>query len=426
MLRLGALIVAVLLCSPVWGGLVDKHFSGKTETDVAAEFEAGMGKFLEARLKEDLKPRIWHDNGREHVWVEVIEVKQGESTWQTLVRDGRWYTELKRYVYVPYGKSYKLNTVELPPAEVASWYRSKYRLTEEMIALACWLAGKQDLLAANHVLTDLATHKTDLRADVEAWLCEKNAWAAPADGLQLIDTFDLERDRPGQLLLSKDAATEHYKALDKDAKKAFKELEKLQGGDVKSKPGYRRGQPAMRLLVLQDYVDNFDRKYAGTPYFEKKGNKEDIAAIQAAIKADIDWIEAEGFKAARLGIEDDWGGAAKAYDILLRSDPHNNELMQLTAEAFNKAAVVTDGARKAEDKEAARSAALIYDRLSADFPIVLAYHNHAGVNWLACGEAKKAKQHHEEVIRMTEDRKDLTENEQKNRDFAAGQLKLIG
>ena len=425
MLRLGVLTLAALLCTPAFAGLLDKHFPDKSEADVTAEFEAGMGNFLEARLGEPLKPRIWYQAGRESLWLEVVEVNEVESSWQVLGKNGSWYSELKRYVYVPYGKIYKFKTADIPPAEVASWYVSKHRLPQEMIALACWLAGKEALTEANQVLSDLATNKTDFRADVEAWLCEKNGWTLTEDGLQLFETYDLERDRAAKLLLTENAANERLELLDKEAKKAFKELEELQGGDVKSKPGYRRGEPKMRLETLQDYVNNFAVRYAGTPFMEKKSTKKDMAKLLEAIQADLDWIEAEVFKAERLGIEDNWPEAAKAYDLLLRADPYNQVLMQRTADAWNKAAVVTDGARKAEDKAAAKNAAVIYERMCEEFPVVLRYRNHAGVNRLASGDAKKAKEHHEEVVRLTEGR-ELNEIEQQDRDFAERQLKLIG
>lgn len=425
MLRLGAVLIAALLCTPAFAGLVETHFPGKSESEVAAEFEAGLGAFLEARLKEEIKPRIWHDAGRERVWLQVTAVSGNESTWQTLARNGAWYPDLNRYVWVPYGKSYNFVSAEIPPAEVSGWYVSKHRTPQEMVAAACWMAHKGAMLEANQLLADLATHKTDMRAEVEAWLCAKNGWSAPKDGLQLVETFDLQRDRGARLLLTKAAADEHYKLLDKEAKKAFKDLEDLQGGDIKSKPGMRRGSPKMHLATLQDYAANFEKRYAGTAFLNKKGNKEDLADLQAAIAADIDWVNTEKFKAARQGIEKEWPDAAKSYDQILRADPYNLEIMQKTAEAWHMAAVVTDGARKAEDKEAARKAAVVYESMCDYFPAQLAYLNHAGVNWLAAGDAKKAKGYHEEVLRRTEGR-ELTENEKKNREFAEGQLKLIG
>lgn len=425
MLRLGAVLIAALLCTPAFAGLVETHFSDKSEEDVAAEFEAGIGKFLQARLGEPLKPRMWHDAGREMVWLELIEIKDSEGTWQTLERNGAWYTELNRYVFVPNGKTYKFNHADIPPKQVATWYVSQYRTAKEMVAAACWLASKEALLDANAVLADFATHKTDNRADIEAWLCEKNGWTVPTDGLDLVEACDLERDLPYKLLLSKQAAAEHYKVLDKEAKKAFKELEDLQGDDVKGKPGFRRGQPKMRLATLQNYVANFEIHYGDTSFMKKKSNKGKLEDIKAAIAEDIEWVNSEKFKAERFGIENDWPAAAKAYDQILRADPYNVGIMQATAEAWHKAAVVTDGARKAEDKAAAKKAAMIYESMNAYFPVQLAYLNHAGVNWLAYGDTKKAKQYHEEVIRRTDGR-ELSENEQKNRDFAAGQLKLIG
>jgi tetratricopeptide (TPR) repeat protein len=415
----------LLLGAPLHAGLIDKHFEGKTDTEVAAEFEATLGTFLQARLQDPMKPRMWHTIGKDPVWLELIEVKGDSGTWQTLVQHG-WYKDLNRYAFEPFGKTYTFKHAEVPAADVLSWFSAKYRLPQEMVGLACWFAGRGALTEANHALSDLATVKTDQRADVEAWLCAKYGWSAPKDGLTEVPTYDLMRYREGMLLLNKEAAAEHYSTLDKEAKKVFKDLEKLQGGDVKSKPGLRRGQPTMRLATLREYVDLWATRYAGTDFIDKKGTQRDLDALRAAIDADLEWIKTESYRAERLGIENDWAGAAAAYDQMLRADPLNIALVEVTAQAYYKKAVVTDGARQAEDKDAAKRAAQLYERAIEIYPKSLAFRNHAGVNWLASGDAKKAKAHHQEVMRRTEGRDDLNENEQGHRSFAKGQLDLIG
>ncbi|MCB9894584.1 MAG: hypothetical protein H6839_09055 [Planctomycetes bacterium] len=432
LLRPATLLLIALLSAPAWAALVESQFPGKTEDAVAAEFEAGLPAWLQARLKEPAKPQMYTLDGKTEVFVELTAIDGSNTTWMTLVRVG-WIAETNRYGWGPYGKEYKLALADIPAREVAGWFVPKFRTPQEIVALACWLASKGEQLEANAKLAGLAAVKEDLKKDAEAWVAAKNGWTVPADGLMIVETHDLERNEDGMLFQTKAANAERLKELDKEAKKAFKELEKLQGLDVKSKPGYRKNSPGMRLVILQDYVDRFERRYAGTSFMEKKGTKEDLDDIRAAIKADLEYVETEKYKAERSGIDGDWHAAAEAYDVILRVDPLNPDLVLATAEAFSKAAKITNGARNAEDPASAKRAALLYERLLEIYPKALGFHNHAGVNWLAAASdskvasdgKKRAKEHHEEVIRRTDNRSDLSESEKSNREYAEGQLKLI-
>ncbi|MCA8917031.1 MAG: hypothetical protein KDB90_16700 [Planctomycetes bacterium] len=432
LLRPATLLLIALLAAPAWAELVEAHFPGKSEDAVASEFEAGLSAWLQARMKEPTKPQMYTVDGKTEVFVELTAIDGVNTTWMTLVRIG-WISDTNRYGWGPYGKEYKLELSEIPPREVAGWFVPKYRSPQEIVALACWLASKGELLEANAKVAGLAAVKEEVKKDAQAWIAAKNGWTVPAEGLEVVATHDLERNEDGVLFLTKAAAADRLKELDKEAKKAFKELEKLQGMDVKSKPGMRKNSPGLRLVILQDYVDRFERRYAGTSFIDKKGTKEDLEAIRAAIKADMEYVETEKYKAERAGIDGDWAAAAAAYETLLRVDPLNPDLVLSTAEAFSKAAKITDGARRAEDPASAKRAALLYERLLEIYPRALGFHNHAGVNWLAAGSdskvasdgKKRAKEHHEEVIRRTDNRSDLSESEKSNREYAEGQLKLI-
>lgn len=427
-IQLSALLLA-LFAAPLWAGLVETHFPGKSETDVAAEFEAGLPKMLTAGLTEVAKPRMYALVNKVEVYVQLTAVDGDQTTWTTLVPTG-WFADKAEYAYDVYGKDYKFKISELPPEGVAFWLSPKGRTPAQIVSLACWLAGKGKPMLANAELAALVPldgrekEREALKKEIDEWLCAKLGWSAPG-GLETIATHDLEHNEDGWLLLTKELAAEHYKNLDKEAKKAFKDLEKLQGGDVKSKPGQRKASPGMRLAILEKYIERWERRYTGTAFMAKKNAKEDLEALLEAVKADIAWVEAEKFKADRFGIEGDWASAGKAYDTLVRADPLNPDILAAAAEAWSKAAKITDGGRKAEDPSAAKRAATLYEQLLAIFPKALGYHNHAGLNWLAAGDKGRAKEHHEEVIRRTDGIKEMSESDQKNRDFAEGQLKLI-
>lgn len=417
------LILATLAAAPAFANLVEKAFPGKSEDAVAAEFEAGVAEYLAARLKDPTKPRAYLLEGKHEVFVELITEKEGEGTWQALVPYA-WYPEKVEYAYAPFGKEFKLKHAEVPPRSVAGWYDPTRCTPQQAVGLAAWLATKEALMVANAFLAGFAEAKKDFKPDVDAWLCEKNAWTLPEGGLESVPTLDLNTGEAGFLYLTKEAKTEYMKELEDSAKDDFKDLEDRQGGDLKSKPGYRKKSPTMRLDMLEKRIERYQLAYAETDFIKKKGTQKDLEAMLEAVKGDQEFIATAKFKAERQGIDGDWPAAARSYGDLLRLDPMNPDLLTISAEAYQKAAEISDAGLKAADPKAAAQAASMYERLIEIFPRALAYHNFAGLNWLAAGDKKKAKMHHEVVIARTDNRADLTENEKKNREYAETQLKV--
>lgn len=421
MTRTVALLALALLAAQLHANLLEKTCPGKTEAQLATDFEAGIGAFLDKRLKEPVKPRISVVQGKATVQLELVSLKDDTGTWQELVQYA-WFKETSLYAMKPYGKTFTYKHLDIAPTQLALLYEPKYRLPADIVTAAVWVASKGDLDAANQLLAGLAAVKPELRPDVEAWLCARNSWTAP-----LVDyaTHDLATQADVFRLLPKAQVDERLKLLDKEAKEAFKELETQQGGDIKSKPGARKKPPTLRLEILVSRCERFGKAFAGTPYVANKKNMEKVEKLIEVIKADLEFVENEGFKADRLGIENKLGECAQAWDNLLRIDPLNPDLITKTAEAWAKAAEITDGGKKAVNPKAALRAGTLYEEVLAIFPAALGFHNHAGLTLMAGGESKRAKEHFEEVIRRTDNRTDLAENEKSNREFAERQLKLL-
>ncbi|MBX3458847.1 MAG: hypothetical protein KF696_02640 [Planctomycetes bacterium] len=433
-------LFAAPFLAPLSAGLLDS-FGGKSEADIAADFEAAMPKFLEGKVAEgepDRKARMHYTprGTKTELFVQCIEVKGEKSRWQDLVTTQSWYPDRLEYMLAPHGAIHEVETLKLPAECVAGWYSMRNGQTvQDMIALAVWAAQRNELMVANAVLAGVAQRQQDRRADIEAWLCTKLGWSAPKDGLLLVETHDLEHNIDGALLLTPQAAADRIKNLEKEAGEALKQLELMQGGDVKSKPGRRRGAkgPSMRLDQLANYCERYKKAYAGTKFIEGKKNLEKLEKIIETVKADLDYVNTEKFKAERLGIDNDLKGCADAWIRLKEIDPYNPEVLVKAGEACSKAAVITDGARKAENPDYAYWAAQTYDDLIRLFPLQIAYYNHAGVNWLAASSGKysdgkkNAKQRHEHVVKTIEAKPadQRVENDTKNLEFAKRQLDLI-
>ncbi|MBK9975452.1 MAG: hypothetical protein IPP14_11835 [Planctomycetes bacterium] len=420
MLRMLMIVAALLAPVGLRADLLTRYFPGKSEADIAKEFEDKLPEFLAARAKDVSKPRLHIEQNKRKLYLEIIEVKGAESTWAELVPHG-WYKDRAEYGFSPGEGEVKLKQADFPPQEVALWFEHNYRTPEEMVSLVTWLALKGEVLAANGRLAPMAAKSTLLKPDIDAWLIAKHGWATTATLIQ-VDVHDFEMQKDGMLLLTKEAAAERLKLLDKVAKEALKDLVEQQGGDTKGKPGARKRSPSIRLDTLENRLTRYPKAFAGTTTAEAKNTKKSLDEMLEAVKADRKWVEDGGFKADRLAIDGDLQASADAWLALYRADPENIEVIQKCAEVLFKAAEVTDNGNKCVRKDRALKAAEMWDKFAQIQPLYLNCINYAGLNYMAAGEKAKAKARFEEVLRRT-DKKELTDAEKGHREYAQTRMK---
>jgi hypothetical protein len=416
-------LILAMLATSLNAGLMENTFPGKTEAEVASEFEQALPAFIEARMPENIKPRIRITHNRRELFLQCIEVKDEATVWQELVRIS-WLPESLNYMYDVEGETFEFKTLELPPDQIASWFIARYRPNEEMVRLAVWLAVNGHPMLANAKLAELVSARSDVKPYVDAWLCEKLGWTLPEDGLKLIETVDVAQGARGHLLLTAQANEARKREIESGARAALRELESIRG-DIRGRAGTRGGSPKMRLDMLQKYVERFEEVYGETSFMQNRRNRENFTRIKESVAEDLAHIETEQYKADRLGIDGDWAAAARAWEALRKTDPENPEVIRRTAEAYTRSAAISGGGSRAENPQAARTSAMLYDRLIEIYPRVLAYRNHAGYNWLAAGDKNKARGLFESVLQRTEGRPELTDAEKQNREFAENRLKDI-
>lgn len=422
MLRNLLLLAALALPAGLCADLLTRYFPNKTEADVAKDFETNLPNFLKDRLKDPEKPRIKHTVSKQVVWLELREVTDAELVWVQLERNGL-YTETFTFGYAPGETIVKLKLADIPPASIAAMRSMDYRFRtpEDMIGLAFWLASKDDLASANYELAPMTVKTPLIKPDIEAWLIAKYGWAA-GSALEQVAVHDLEENIDGTLLLTKEAAAQRLKDLDKQAKEMLKALQAAQGGDLKGKPGARKNSPTMRLDHLKSRIERYGKAYGGTATAENKATKKALEELLAAVKADLEWVENQGYKADRLGIDGDLQACADMWLVILRADAASFQTIQKAADACTKAAGLLDNGRKCENKDRAIKAAQLWEEYSKHQPLYLAPYNNAGLNYMAAGEKAKAKACFEEVLRRT-NKKEIPEGEKAHRDYAEARLK---
>jgi hypothetical protein len=416
--------LALLLAAPaaLCADLLTRYFPGKTEADVAKDFETNLPTFLKERLKDPEKPRIQHTVNKREVWLELQDVTPNDLLFLQMERHGL-YPDLGTFGYAVSETEVRLKLADIPPAVLARARCMDYRFRtiEETVALAFWLASRGDLAAANYEIAPLALKNSLVKPDIEAWLIGKYGWPA-GSALDAVEVHDLEDNIDGTLLLTKEANAQRLKDLDKEAKDVLKALQTAQGGDLKGKPGARKNPPTMRLDHLKSRLERYGKAYGGTLTAENKATKKMLEDLLAAVKADLDWVETQGYKADRLAIDGDIQACADMWLVILKADPHTFQVIQKAADACTKAAGLVDNGRKCDRKDRALRAAQLWEEYSRLQPLYLAPYNNAGLNYMAAGEKAKAKACFEEVIRRTT-KKELPEGEKAHRDYAEARLK---
>jgi tetratricopeptide (TPR) repeat protein len=425
----GTVLAALLLSGALYAlpkeGTLLEHFEGKTEADLVAEFEAELPAFLLARMAEPVKPQLFLSPRRgERVRMQCVAVdaEKRTSTWQATIRTG-WISDHKNYGYGvdnmnPERDQMQFNLADLPPAEIASLFIVQYRPADEMIRLAVWLASKDDLITANRKLSELAQMRTDYRDRVERWLCEKNDWTRPDAGLGLIELHDLDRRRDSWVLMTDAARRDYASSLRGEAQAELNKLVEMANG-TRRNPG-----ATTRLEKIIDRAERYPKAYGFTNFLTGRSERtynDLLTELQRRQKRITDNVHA----AERLGIDQKWEEAARAYEALLVLDPWNTDLIMPTADAFRQAAQLEDAGLRARNTTHARKAAELYDRIIEVYPRAIGFYNRAGLAWLGAGDKRKAKERHEEVLARIEKIEVLTENDEGNRDYARNQIRVI-
>src|SRR5690606_25787061 len=139
------ILCTLLLAAPVHAGLMDQ-VGGAPEAEVIANFEKALPQVRADGLPEQsLLPRIRIESNRGTTTLQLHGVEGSKSTWQELV-PVVWFPERTDYVYAPHGPLREINILEVEPDQVATWFHAKYRSPGEMVALAVWLASKDQLM----------------------------------------------------------------------------------------------------------------------------------------------------------------------------------------------------------------------------------------------------------------------------------------
>ncbi|MCC6572501.1 MAG: hypothetical protein IT462_01805 [Planctomycetes bacterium] len=409
-------VLFTLAAQAAQAGLIDRLHKGKTEEQIAKDFDGTIQTFLETLCKDKngFRPEVTLEIKKQQVFCRLESIKGDTCTFAKLVRWEWFGPPVARYSYMPFEPKYTVKVADIPVRDIAAMFDSNTQPAEVSVSLACWLVAKKELWLANNELSVMLAKRADLKEDVENWLCEKHGWTRPEKGLAYVHTLDIEQYVAGLLAVTPEADAARLAELDKAAQAMAKKIEE-QRGDFKGAIGARKKLPTARLDTLIMRIDLFERAYAGTAYVLNKKNMEKLKDLSAGMEADLAEIKTKAFAAERDGMDDKWLDSAKKYAVLLTADPRNERLQSLTADAYLKAGNAFNAGRECKDPESMKKAAELYARLAEDFPLIWSYHACAGAAYRTTGDTKKARAYFEFVWKNAPDG-------DANRQYAKNQL----
>lgn len=412
--RLLSLLFAVLsisfLSQALSAGYVEDVLD-MDEASAAKQFEMDIPSLLESALSDETSPPPQIKLKRSKKFspvVQFVRISDGEFLWEEVARCG-WDEDSLAYTFAPYwGKEHSLKFGEMHPLSLAEVFDATDNDESLIVSLICWLYSKGADAKANSLLSELAAEESGDRGEIEKWMCEKNNWTLPENGLVLNTVFDFDSNRHGKLLTTQKAFDSGKKLREKEAKAVFNSL-KRDVGSVKGRSGQRNGSPGKRLAVLKIQLDAFIATYGELEIVTKKSNRKKLDEMKRKVDVDLKYLEAQILVCDSLDMNRNYIRAAEAWTSLLKVDPFDSALLAKTAYAHLSASEKSRG-RDIVNKKHAAIADGKYNELIALHPSMLEYRNYAARANLMLGDKKRAAaiKHYRFVIDKVEELKSPT------------------
>jgi tetratricopeptide (TPR) repeat protein len=270
----------------------------------------------------------------------------------------------------------------------------------DLVAFAAWLYAEKENNLANRVLT--VAHRNDRSGDfgplIEGYICEKEKWDLPPEGLVEWGVWDIEYQTERVMLVTPAARDEMKTAREKEAERAFKELVAARG-DYRGRPPRRRG-PTRSLARLDWDFRQFEIAYKNTEFLKETKTQEVMQEIKDSIKNDIGLLNDNKKQAREMPTKDDDEQREKAefLEQILQIDPMDIALRADVAAAWYLWADVDAHGNSAARVQGLKNAIPHYEEVLKIYPFSTAFLLRMGQCYQAQEDSKKARVYFEAVI----------------------------
>lgn len=424
-----AMLIAAVLAMPVLAGdpgeaLFKKTHRGAKESFVAKKWFEGLPLWVNElttkkqypqthldkkinekgrleNLKRDEKPNKF----------EIREVQKGNYLFMVqMLPDGR--NSDGRLVYKPSSRSAKVPLKYWSARFVVETYPvDSNRDDNDLIGFAAWLYDEKENWLANRVLTVVRERNDELKPLIDQYICEKEDWEQPADGLEVWNSWDAEYQKERSILVTPVEKNRLLEEREEAAEDAFDKILEMRG-DYKGKISRRRKQPTAPLALIEWEIKQYKRAYSSADFAKKANTVDTLEDILDSIKDDkalIDdnWKNAKDLPAQfkNQGKSKGEGLKAKAelMEKVLRLNPKNLRLKSEVANAWFTYANPAPHGNSCDRSEGCKKAIPHYEELLKVYPENIGLLMAMGRLYQAQEDSKKARPYYERVIELEPD-----------------------
>jgi tetratricopeptide (TPR) repeat protein len=270
-----------------------------------------------------------------------------------------------------------------------------------LVAMGAWLYGEKENELANRVLTVVHKRNSELAPLIEAYICEKEKWELPADGLVEWNSWDIEYQVERALLVTPSVLETRVKDREKNASDAYKELLKARG-DYKGRPP-RRNSPTMQLVLLEWEIKQWKIKYASSDFAKDPKNSDRLDEIMDSIKDDLAAIKENLERANKLGEsgdEKDLKAKAEFLEEILKVDPQDLNLRSQTANAWYEWGNPAPHGNSCDRADGMKKAIPHFEVILQAYPRNTSFLLAIGRCYQALEDSKNARPYYERVIEI--------------------------
>ena len=270
-----------------------------------------------------------------------------------------------------------------------------------LVAMGAWLYSEKENDLANRVLTFVHNRNSELAPLIQAYICEKEKWDVPAEGLVEWNAWDIEYQLERRLLVTPAALEERVKDREKNASTSFKDLVRARG-DYKGRPP-RRTAPSMQLVLLEWEIKQWKIKYASSDFAKDSKNSDTLQDILDSIKDDLSVIKENLTKADEIGASgdaNDQKAKAEYLEEVLKLDPMDLNLRSKTANAWFEWGNPADHGNSCDRSDGMKKAIPHYEVILEAYPRNCAFLLAMGRCYQALEDSKHARIYYERVIEI--------------------------
>lgn len=278
----------------------------------------------------------------------------------------------------------------------------------DVVAFAAWLYEEREGELANRVLTVLHQRNKDLAPLIEAYICEKERWELPEDGMKIWSEWDIEYQKERKMLLTPSVYDKRLEEREKAAKDAFKELQTSRGDYQGKAP--RRRPPTKQLVLIEWDIRQFERKFGGSDFFKEEETVETLQNMKDSIKDDLQLIKDRLAKAEEI-IEDksdpnpnNQEEKAQFMEEIMRIDPMDMNLRAKVADAWYQWANPADHGNSCDRVQGMKKAIPHYEAILEKYPNNTSILLRVGKAYQAQEDSSNARGYYERVIELDPNR----------------------